>query len=175
MKIKLEHLILGLLFSFTVFINSFSQKIKVGSRMPQFELMDQYGEYFNSLDYLNKQPLVVFFYTKDETPICTREVLEFNNKFDQFKEFNAVVVGINPASIVYHRKFVIKLELKYPILFDRNSDTQKRFRVPNVKGTKNPQRYTFVIDKKGIIQKIFHSNNNAEIHIIESLKTLEDL
>jgi peroxiredoxin Q/BCP len=175
MKIKLEHLILTLLFSLTFFINSFSQKIKVGSRMPQFELMDQFGEYFNSLDYLNKQPLVVFFYTEDEAPTCTREVLEFNNKFEQFKELNAVVVGINPASIVYHRKFVIKLELKYPILFDRNSDTQKKFKVPNVKGTKNPQRYTFIVDKKGVVQKIFHSDNNAEIHIIESLKTLKDL
>ena len=175
MEIKLERLMLTLLFFLTVFTNSFAQKIKVGSRMPQFELIDQFGEYFNSLDYLNKQPMVVFFYTKDEAPICTREVLEFNNNIAKFKEFNAVVVGINPASVVYHRKFVIKLELEYSILFDRNSDTQKKFKVPNVKGTKNPQRYTFVIDKKGIIQKIFHSDDNAEIHIIESLKTLENL
>jgi len=175
MKIKLERLILTLLFSFILITNSYSQKIKVGSRMPQFELMDQFGEYFNSRDYLNKQPMVVFFYTEDESPTCTREVMEFNSKKDKFKELNTVVVGLNPASIVYHRKFVIKLELAYQILFDRNNDIQKKFKVPNVKGTKNPQRYTFVVNKKGIIQKIFHSDNNAEIHIIESLKTLEGL
>ena len=175
MKIILERFILTLLLSFIMTINSFSQKIKVGSRMPQFELIDQYGEYFNSLDYINKQPMVVFFYTKDDSPTCTREVLAFKNKFDEFKELNTIVVGINPASIVYHRKFVIKLDLKYSVLFDRNSEVQKKFKVPNVKGTKNPQRYTFIVDKKGIIQKIYHSDDNAETHIIESLKTLENL
>jgi len=171
-------IIIKLTITFVVFLfltNSYSQKLKVGSRMPSFELINQDGDYFNSLDYLNKKNIIVFFYTEDESTICTREVIEFNNNIKKFTELNAIVVGINPASLVSHRKFVIKLELKYQILYDRNNDAQKKFKVPNVKRTKNPQRYTFVIDKSGIIQKIFHYDDNAEIHIIESLKTLEDL
>ena len=65
--------------------------------------------------------------------------------------------------------------MAYQILYDRNGEVQKKFKVPNIKKTKLPQRYTFVIDKNGIIQKIFHMDDNAEIHIIESLKTLQDL
>ena len=167
--------ILILFIYFQVLPNSFSQKIKVGNRMPNFELMDQHGEYFNSSDYIGKQPMIVFFYTKDESEISTREVVAFNKQIKKIKELNAVVVGINPASVVYHRRFVIKLDLKFPVLFDRNSDTQKKFKVPNIKGTKNPQRYTFVIDKNGFIQRIFHYDTNAEIHVIESIKALEVL
>ena len=170
MKIKVLIFIL-----FFLLTNSYAQKIKVGSRMPHFELMDQHSEYFNSKDYINKQPMVVFFYTKDEHEICTREIIAFNKNISKFKDLNAVVVGINPASIISHRRFVIKLQLDFPILYDRNSNVQKYFRVPNVKKTENPQRYTFVVDKKGIIQKVFHYDTNAEIHIIESLKTLEAL
>jgi len=165
-----------ILFScFLALSNVFSQKIKIGNRMPNFELMDQHGEYFNSSDYIGKQPMIIFFYTKDESEISTREVVAFNKQIEKIKKLNAVVVGINPASIVYHRRFVIKLELKYPILFDRNNDIQKKFEVPNVKKTKNPQQYTFVIDKKGFIQLILHNDTNAEIHVIESIKALEAL
>ena len=170
MKIKGEILFFIVVLST---LNLFSQKLKVGSKMPSFELMDQYGEYFNSNDYLNKQSLVVFFYTKDKSPICTREVLEFNKSIEKFKNQNAVVVGINSGSFVTHREFVVKYQLKYPILYDRNGEVQKAFNVPNIKRTKNPQRYTFVVNKKGFIQKIFHMDDNAEIHIIESLKILD--
>jgi len=172
MKIKLY-----LVFTFLAFfiINSYSQQITVGTRMPQFELMDQHGEYFNSLDYINKQPMVVFFYTEDASPICTKEVLTFNENLEEFEKLGAVVIGINPATIISHRKFVVKLQIKYPILFDRNNQIQKNFRIPNVKKTKLPQRFTFIMDKKGIIQKIVHRDDNAEVHIIEALKFLKDL
>ncbi len=175
MELHLNKKWLSLFFMLILFNYNYSQRMKVGSRMPQFELLDQHGEYFNSLNFLNKKPLVVFFYTEDESPMCTREVLAFNAKMEKINELGAKVVGINPASVVYHRKFVIKLELAYPILFDRNNTVQKKFKVPNVKGTKKPQRYTFVVDKKGIIQKIFHMDDNAEIHVIEALKTLENM
>ncbi len=172
-KLTINYFITLLLLLFCTF--SFSQKVRVGDRMPQFELLDQFGEYFDTLDYINKQPMVVFFYTEDEAEICTREVIAFNKSIQEFKDLNAIVVGINPASVIFHRRFVIKLQLEYPILFDRNSEVQKMFRVPNYKKTKKPERFTFIIDKQGIIQKVFHNNDNAEIHIIESLKTLNNL
>lgn len=159
-------IILICVFSYTSF---FGQRLKIGDRMPSFELMDQHSDYFNSDDYLNKKNLIVFFYTEDSEAISTREVIAFNEALAQFKALNTVVVAINPASIVYHRKFVIKLNINYPVLFDRNSDIQKRFKVPFYKKTKNPERYTFVIDKKGIIQRIFHNDDNAEIHVYEAL------
>ncbi len=152
-----------------------AQKIKIGSKMPNFELMDQYSEYFETLDYKGKKALIIFFYIEDGSPICTREVIAFNEKLEDIKKLDAMVVGINPASILDHRRFVIKLGIKYPILFDRNNDVQKMFRVSNYKKTKSPQRVTFVVDKEGVIRKIFHSDDNAEIHVIEALKTLEDL
>ncbi len=163
--------ILWLLLTFS----SYAQKIKVGSKMPNFELMDQYSEYFETLDYKGKKALVIFFYIEDGSPTCTREIIAFNEKLEDIKKLNAVVVGINPASIIEHRRFVIKLGIKYPILFDRNNDVQKMFRVSNFEKTKLPERVTFVVDKEGVIRKIFHSDFNAEIHVIEALKTLEDI
>lgn len=172
MKPKLIYI---LILSFIFNTSLFSQKIKIGGFMPHFELMDQHSEYFNSKDYIDNKAMVVFFYTKNNSPTCTRQVLSFNNRIQEFKDLNAVVVGINPASVIYHRKFVIKLNIEFPVLFDRNSFIQKKFKVPNIKKTKTPQRYTFIVDKNGIIKNIIRDNENADLHIIEALKTLKNL
>lgn len=163
-------------FLFVLSTSLFSQKTnKSGKKIQNIELMDQYSDYFNSADYLGKKAIVAFFYTEDNAEICTRQILAFNENIEEFNKLDAIVVGINPESLLSHRDFVIKLQIKYPILFDRNNEVQKQFKVPNVRGTKNPQRYTFIIDKKGIIKRIIINNSNTKIHIIQALQTLEVL
>lgn len=148
--------------------------LKIGDRIPNFYLLDQYGREFNSLDYVDKQPLVVFFYTEDDAETCTKQICSFRDHYSKFKNLNAKIVGINPGYLYYHTLFANKNKIPYTILADKNNLVQKEFGVPNVKGTNNPKRYTFIIDNKGVIRHIYYNKKDIESHIEVALITLSN-
>ena len=67
-----------------------NEVIKVGDKCPTFKLYNQNRELINLIDFIGVQPLVVFFYPKDETPGCTKEVCTFRDKMDAFTAAGAV-------------------------------------------------------------------------------------
>jgi len=149
-------------------------KLKIGDRIPEFELYDQYARTFNSLDHIGKQPLVIFFYPEDESKLCTKQFIIVKNSMESFKKYNAVVVGINSESIVNHKRFVINNELPFFLLFDRNNEVQELFGVPYLKA-KKPKRYTFVIDKNGIIIDVFYNKKDVQYHVNQALISLSNI
>ncbi len=154
---------------------SFSQntkKLKVGDKMPRFFLEDQNGNFFDSEDYLNKQPLVIFFYPKAGAPVCTAQACSFRDNIEQFKELHAKIVGISPDSTESQENFTTQNHLPYTVLSDKNNQIRKLFGVPSLFLSKRPKRYTFVVDKKGIIQKIYYNKNDVDSHIDQALATL---
>lgn len=161
-----------LLILIAINLNAQKTKLKVGDEIPNFSLLDQHGMEFNSLDYLNKQPLVIFFYPKDNAPTCTKQICSFRDNSMRFKNLNAKVIGINPAYLVTHTRFAIDNKIQYSILSDKDNRVQKMFGVPNIFMSSLPKRYTFIIDKLGIIKHIYHNKNDAESHIEESIKAL---
>ncbi len=164
------------LLSILFFWNGYCQqtKLKIGDRIPEFELYNQYARTFNSLDHIDKQPLVIFFYPEDESKLCTKQFNIVKNSIANFKKFNAVVIGINSESIVNHKRFVLNNELPIQLLFDRNNDVQDLFGVPYLK-SKKPKRYTFVIDKNGIIIDVFYSKKYVQYHVNQALITLNNI
>lgn len=157
------------------FVNLQAQNLlKIGDQIPEFYLLDQYGREFNSLDYVGKQPLVIFFYTEDDSETCTKQICLFRDNYPKFKNLNAKIIGINPGYLYYHTLFANKNKIPYTILADKNNYVQKKFGVPNVKRTSNPKRYTFIIDNKGIIRHIYHNKKNVESHIEIALRTLNN-
>ncbi len=159
-------------FSFTITIYAQKTKLKVGDRIPHFSLLDQNGKEFNSTDYLGKKSIVLFFYPKVFAPRCTAQACSFRDNKTNFNALDAIVVGINPANIVNQSKFASENELSYPVLSDRNNRVKKMFGVPSLFLSSKPKRYTFIIDKNGIIQKIYYNKKNIEAHIDVALATL---
>ncbi|MCF6350358.1 MAG: peroxiredoxin [Flavobacteriaceae bacterium] len=156
----------------TVNINAQKTKLKVGNKIPDFTLLNQYGDEFNSKDYYGKQSLVIFFYPKDNAPICTLQVISFRDSYSEFRELNAKVVGINPEYLMNHTEFSKANNLQYPILADKNNTVQKLFGVPWFSVSKRPKRYTFIVNKYGVIKHVYYNKKDAESHVTEALKAL---
>jgi len=145
--------------------------LKVGDKLPSFTLIDGYGKSFTSSDYFGKQPLVVFFYSKDNSPVCTTEVCSFRDSFEEFTKLNVKIVGISTDNAISHRKFSEKHNLPYMLLSDHSK------RVVNLFGiTKGRlKRTTYVTNKKGRIIYIYTNAKEGDKHAEEALNSLRVL
>lgn len=151
--------------------NTLAQKINVGDKAPQFSLYDQDGNLFNSSDFLGKNVMVVFFYPKDGSGICTKEACSFKDNFAEFTSHGAVVVGINSADAQSHKKFKEQNRLPFNLLCDPKNKVLRLF------GVKNKfiftGRETFVIDLSGKIAFQFNSFTQGEAHVTQVINYLK--
>ena len=148
--------------------------LAIGDPLPEFILKDQKGQEFNSTEQLGIQPLVIFFYPKDFTPGCTREVCDFRDKYEDFTELGARVIGISSDSTNSHAKFAARYGLPFVLLSDPKGKVRKRFGIKNALLNLLPGRETFVFDQKG---KLVHRYRNslAKDHMSQALKAVETL
>ncbi len=147
--------------------------LKVGSKIPDFSLIDQSGIQRSNREIQGKS-LVLFFYPKDDTPGCTIEVCGFRDKYDLFKILGAEVWGVSQGSQLSHMNFANKNKLQYPLLCDENNSLRKAFGVPKVLGMIDG-RVTYIIDSMGIIQHIFEDLLNGPAHIKEAVRVLKEM
>jgi len=119
--------------------------------------------------------LFCFFYPKDNAPVCVAQVCSFRDNYSKFTDLDAVVVGINPGYLVNHKEFSVSNNLQFPVLADKHNKVQKLFGVPKLFLSKSPKRYTFIIDKYGIIKYIYYNRRaNIKKHVEESLRVLKE-
>ncbi len=150
-------------------------KVKVGSGVPEFSLPDQDGKQVDIKDYLGKNNLVIYFYPKDDTPGCTAEACSFRDQFEVFRDSGADVFGISSDSVEKHKAFAEKHRLPFRLLSDVNKRVRKLFGVPSDLLGLLPGRVTYIVDKEGIVRQIFNSQFNAEKHVNEALKVLQQI
>ena len=73
----------------------FSDPLPVGTTAPDFTLPDDQGNPV-SLKSLRGKNVVLVFYPRDETPVCTRQLCEFRDRWADVQSKNTVVFGVNP-------------------------------------------------------------------------------
>ena len=149
--------------------------MKKGERITAFSLPDQNGEEVCIDDYIGKQPLVIYFYPKDETPGCTKEACSFRDSMKDFEELNAKVIGISADSVESHKAFAENHNLNFTLLSDPDKKVRKLLNVPSDMFGLLDGRVTYVVDKEGIIRHIFKSQLNAKRHVEEAKKVLSAL
>jgi len=145
--------------------------LKVGDKLPDFSAKDTNGNVFNSIDYIGKQSLVIYFYPKDETKVCTQQACSFRDSYQEFKDLGAEVIGISSDTVQSHIQFKSKFNLPFILLSDNNKKLRKLFGVEN-DFLIIPGRQTFVVDKNGFIIMVFNSMSGT-IHIEKALKVLK--
>lgn len=151
------------------------KKIEVGSQVPLFELKDQNGELFKIGKVLGKKNLVIYFYPKDDSPGCTKEACSFRDQFEVFADADAIIIGISAQSEESHFKFAEKYRLNYTLLSDTGNKVRKLFGVPSSFFGLIPGRVTYVVNKEGKIEYLFNSQIQAEKHVDEALRILQEL
>ncbi|WP_396182929.1 peroxiredoxin [Flavobacterium sp.] len=148
--------------------------LKVGDKIPRFTAKDTNGNIFDSSIVLNKKPVVIYFYPKDDTPGCTTQACSFRDQYEDFTYLGAEVIGVSSDSIASHQKFVSKYKLPFILLSDEDKNIRKLFGVPTALFGLLPGRVTYVADENGIILLIF-DNLSAKIHIEKALEMLKKI
>ena len=149
-------------------------RIDVGDPAPDLSLATHTGEQLSLADYRGKHPVVVFFYPKDGTAVCTKEVCSFRDAYDDFTEAGAVVIGISSDSEARHQSFAQKHGLPFLLVSDKDGNARRAFGVAKTMGI-FPGRVTYVIDREGIVRHIFNSQFAADRHVEEALEIVRKL
>lgn len=147
-------------------------KLIIGDKAPLFSLPDQNGITHSLADYAGKRVLV-YFYPKDDTGGCTAEACAIKDALPDFKKLKITVFGISTDSVQSHAKFAKKYGLSFTLLSDETKETVKKYGVWEKKKFMGREymgtmRTSFLIDTKGIIEKIYE-NVKPETHAAEVL------
>lgn len=129
--------------------------LAVGSKAPEFTLLDQNGDRHSLQDYKGKK-VILYFYPKDNTPGCTKQACGYSEYHMQIEEKNAVVLGISKDSVASHKKFEEKQRLTFTILSDPELEVIKAYDVWKEKKnygkvSMGVVRTTYLIDEEGTI------------------------
>lgn len=143
--------------------------LKIGDKMPQFQVKDQDGNEVSSSDLLGKKT-VIYFYPKDNTSGCTAEACSLRDNHEALKAKGYNIVGVSKDSSASHKKFAEKYELPFTLLADTSTEMlqafgawgEKKMYGKTVMGT---LRRTFIFDENGILTEIIEkvdTKNHAE-------------
>lgn len=145
--------------------------LEVGTKAPDFELPNQLGERVRLYDLLEKGPVVLYFYPKDETSGCTAQACAFRDHYQQFKDAGAEVVGVSTDDAESHQAFAENHRLPFVLLSDSDKKVRQLYRVPKALFLL-PGRVTFVIGKDHKILHTFNSMWKPAQHVREALEVL---
>jgi peroxiredoxin Q/BCP len=148
------------------------KEVKVGDQMPVFSLKNQNNELIDSQSWLGA-PVVVYFYPKNNTPVCTAEACSFRNNYSEFEDLNVKVVGISNDSVSSHLAFAKKHNLPFTLLSDEKDEASKLFGVPKGLMGLSPGRVTYVFDKNGVLIYMHNATLRAKAHVEAALKSLK--
>ena len=132
--------------------------LEKGMKAPDFTLLDKEGKEVSLSDFLGKK-VVVYFYSKDNTPGCTRQACAFQRNLQEFKKRDIVVIGVSKDSVASHLKFSEKHGLEFILLSDPERKAIEPYGVWQEKKlygkvSMGVVRTTFIIDEKGYIEKV---------------------
>jgi thioredoxin-dependent peroxiredoxin len=148
----------------------------VGSMAPDFTLSSQEGKKVSLHDYRG-QWVVLYFYPKDMTPGCTIEAHNFQRDQKEYDTRKAAILGVSVDSVDSHVEFCTKENLTFKLLSDPEKKVVTQYGSTQKFGENVvAARYTFLIDPKGVIRKVY-TKVNAGIagHSAEVLAALDEL
>ncbi|MFG0334938.1 MAG: peroxiredoxin [Maioricimonas sp. JB049] len=141
--------------------------LRAGDDAPDFRAQSHTGEVVHLSDYRGRT-VVLFFYPRDESPICTRQVCAFRDAFADFVRAGAVVIGVSNDSVDSHQRFAQQHRLPFILIADHNGEIRSDFGIRRTFGLL-PGRTTFVIDREGTIRHVFSAQFAASRHVEEAI------
>jgi thioredoxin-dependent peroxiredoxin len=152
--------------------------IQPGIQAPDFSLPDETNTARCLSDFLG-QPVVLYFYPKDDTTGCTTEACGFRDDYSAYVKADLVVLGVSPDSTTSHAKFKEKYSLPFPLLADEGHKVCELYGVWGLKKNYGREyegvlRTTFLIDSKGRVAKVFENVKPAEhsVEVLDAVKML---
>ncbi|BCU67496.1 peroxiredoxin [Sulfolobales archaeon HS-7] len=144
--------------------------LREGDIAPDFEGITDSGDRIRLYSLLEKSPVVLYFYPKDDTPGCTKEACTFRDNWERISQYGATVIGVSSDSEESHKQFKRKYGLQFILISDKNSKIREIY---GVKGFILPPRVTFVINSDKRIVRVFNSQTKPERHVQIAIETLK--
>ena len=153
--------------------------LHVGSRAPAFELPDASMEMIQLSSFLGKKNVVLYFYPRDGSPVCTMEAINFSDHEDAFEDCDTVVFGVSRDDCLVHEEFRDKHGISLQLLSDADCEVMKKYDVLVEAGANSAaktavHRATFIIDKTGTVRHILRDLNPRE-HVSSVLKIVRQI
>jgi|SRR5690606_32629566 len=145
-----------------------------GQKAPDFQLLDDAGARFHLETCLKEGPVVLFFYPKDETAVCTREACGFRDQYTAFTTGGGQVFGISRDDQASHAAFRAHHHLPFRLLSDPGGRVADLFGVTRTLGIL-PGRATFVITRDQVLALSFQSALSASAHIENARRVIATL
>lgn len=144
---------------------------EIGSAAPDFDLPDSANQRHTLADYRGRW-LVLYFYPKDATPICTAEVCNLRDGYGEFQARNVALLGVSLDDADSHTEFAQRHDLPFPLLTDTNAAVARAYGSLSDFGLfRFAKRHTFLIDPSGRVAKVYQKID-AEQHAQEILHDL---
>jgi thioredoxin-dependent peroxiredoxin len=139
--------------------------LKEGMKAPLFEGIDQNGTHVKLSNFTGKK-VILYFYPKDNTPGCTSEACNLRDNFDTLIRQGFIVIGVSPDTEKSHLGFAGKYSLPFQLIADTSKKILNDYGVWGEKKLYGKSfmgviRTTFIINEKGIIEKIITKVNTA--------------
>jgi peroxiredoxin Q/BCP len=149
-----------------------------GKKAPAFALKDQEGHTHRLSDYAG-QPVVLYFYPKDDTPGCTAEACAFRDNLPKFSKGNAAVLGVSILDEKSKAKFAAKYDVNFPLLADPDHEVAEKYGVWQQKSRYGRKylgiaRTTYLIDAAGKVARRW-DNVRVDGHADTVLDALNEL
>ena len=141
-------------------------QLTAGMPAPHFEGTDQNGKTLKISSFLGKK-VVLYFYPKDDTPGCTAEACSLRDNYQDLLKKGFIVLGVSPDSEKSHLKFAGKYNLPFPLIADPEKKILTAYgaygeKLMYGKKVTGVIRTTFIIDEKGIIEKVIKKVDTKE-------------
>jgi len=140
-----------------------------------FTLTDQNGKSFNLYKNLGK-PVMLVFYPKDESPVCSKQLCSYNDNYKKFADAGIQVVGINIENENSHKQFANKFNLQFPLLSDADKKVSKAYNALNLAGLNRRKIVIISTGKKIVFEDstfpAFYQKSGKLLEIIKTNKYL---
>ena len=150
------------------------KSLNAGDTLPNLTVTTHRGDTISLSDFRDQSALVLFFYPKSGSPICTKEACAFRDAYEGFVEAGATVIGISGDAGRNQQQFASQHHLPFLLATDTDGQIRRVLGVPKSLGI-FPGRVTYVVDKRGVIRHIFNSQLDAERHVKEALAILREI
>lgn len=131
----------------------------MGDKAPDFQAVDQDGQKISLKDFRGSK-LILYFYPKDDTPGCTAEACNLKDNYQVLRQKGFKVLGVSADSEASHKKFISKYVLPFALIPDKEKTILRAYGAWGMKKLYGKEyegiiRTTYVIDEKGVIEKVF--------------------
>lgn len=141
----------------------------IGMEVENFQLNDQYNNKFDLYKNLN-QDVLLAFYPKDNTPVCTKQLVDYTLNQEELKKFGIKIIGINIDPVESHMSFCANNKIDFPVLSDPDKKVSEYFEALNLLG-QNKRKLVLV----GKDKRVKFEKSSLPMFFVDSRQLLNEL